>query len=159
MSTGFSSVTIALLLQTAAAPIASRPPASPPPAPAPTSVPTSAPTVAPAAGPSSPPLSVVAHPSLWPTAKAMPLRDAKIEARLDAIVARMSIEDKVGQLIQVDIASITPADLRTYKLGSILNGGNSGPNGDDLAPPIEWLKLADAFYDASMARCSRSRFR
>ncbi|WP_327195656.1 glycoside hydrolase family 3 N-terminal domain-containing protein, partial [Sphingomonas sp. FUKUSWIS1] len=153
MSTGFSSVTIALLLQTAASPIASRPPASPPPAPAPTSTPTSAPTsAAPAANPASTPLSAVANPGLWPTAKAMPLRDAKIEARLDAIVARMSIEDKVGQLIQVDIASITPADLRTYKLGSILNGGNSGPNGDDLAPPIEWLKLADAFYDASMAR-------
>ncbi|WP_166748078.1 glycoside hydrolase family 3 protein [Sphingomonas aerolata] len=149
MSTGFSSVTIALLLQTAAAPIASRPPASPPPAPAPTSAPISA---APGGSQTSTPLSAVANPSLWPTAKAMPLRDAKIEARLDAIVARMSIEDKVGQLIQVDIASITPADLRTYKLGSILNGGNSGPNGDDLAPPIEWLKLADAFYDASMAR-------
>ncbi len=65
---------------------------------------------------------------------------------------RMSVADKIGQLIQVDIASITPSDLRTYKLGSILNGGNSGPGGNDLAPPIEWLRLADEFYDASMAR-------
>jgi beta-glucosidase len=64
----------------------------------------------------------------------------------------MSIEDKVGQLIQVDIASITPKDLETYKLGSILNGGNSAPNGDEFAPAPEWLKLFDAFYDASVKR-------
>ncbi len=96
--------------------------------------------------------AAVAHPAIWPTVQARPLRDPKVEARIDAILKRMTIEDKVGQLIQVDIASITPTDLRTYKLGSILNGGNAGPNGDDLAPPIEWLKLADAFYDASVAR-------
>ncbi|MBM6578084.1 exo 1,3/1,4-beta-D-glucan glucohydrolase [Microvirga sp. SRT01] len=64
----------------------------------------------------------------------------------------MSIEDKVGQLLQVDIASITPKDLETYKLGSILNGGNSAPNNDELAPAAEWLNLFDAFYDASVKR-------
>ncbi|BCA61561.1 1,4-beta-D-glucan glucohydrolase [Sphingomonas sp. HMP9] len=80
------------------------------------------------------------------------MRDPKVEARIDAIMKTMTVADKIGQLIQVDIASITPADLRIYKIGSILNGGNSGPGGNDLAPPVEWLKLADAFYDASMAR-------
>ncbi len=98
------------------------------------------------------PLSPVAHPALWPAVDAQPHRDPKIEARIDALMARMTIEDKVGQLIQVDIGSITPADLLTYKLGSVLNGGNSDPNSDPLAPPIEWLKLADKFYDASMTR-------
>ncbi len=124
MSTGLSPFAIALLLQSAAVPI-----------PVP-----------------SAPSSAVAHPEIWPTATARPSRDPKVEARIDAIMKRMSVADKIGQLIQVDIASITPSDLRTYKLGSILNGGNSGPGGNDLAPPIEWLKLADAFYDASMAR-------
>ncbi|WP_287979299.1 glycoside hydrolase family 3 protein [Sphingomonas sp.] len=79
-------------------------------------------------------------------------RDPKVEARVAAILAKMSIEDKVGQLIQVDIASITPKDLETYKLGSILNGGNSAPNNDEFAPAAEWLKLFDAFYDASVKR-------
>src|SRR5690606_27893540 len=36
-----------------------------------------------------------------------------------------------------------------FHLGSILNGGNSGPNGDDRAPARVWLELADAFHDAS----------
>ena len=124
MSAGFSTFTIALLLQSAATPM---------PAPAPA-------------------LSPVAHPDIWPTANARPSRDPKVEARIDTIMKRMSVEDKIGQLIQVDIASIEPSDLRTYKLGSILNGGNAGPHGNDLAPPVEWLKLADEFYDASMAR-------
>jgi beta-glucosidase len=98
------------------------------------------------------PLSPVAHPALWPAVKAQPPRDPAIERRIDGLLARMNIEDKVGQLIQVDIGSITPADVRTYKLGSVLNGGNSGPYGDDFAPAPKWLALADEYYDASMAR-------
>lgn len=93
-----------------------------------------------------------ARAETWPTIKAAPQLDPKVEARIDALLAAMSIEDKVGQIIQADIAHITPDDLRAYKLGSVLNGGNSAPNKDEFAPPAEWLKLADAFYDASMAR-------
>jgi beta-glucosidase len=148
MSTGFSTLTLALLLQSAA----TVPP--PPTATAPTAAPVRATPSAPGVRtPAQPgPLSAVAHPDLWPAVAARPSRDPAVEARIDAVIKRMSVADKVGQLIQVDIASITPDDLRTYKLGSILNGGNSGPGGDDLAPPAAWLKLADAFYDASMAR-------
>ena len=98
------------------------------------------------------PLSPVAHPALWPEAKARPARDPAIEARIDALLKAMSLEDKVGQLIQVDIASITPADVRQWKIGSVLTGGNSGPYGDDYAPAPKWLQLADEYYDASMAR-------
>src|SRR3546814_14937330 len=62
----------------------------------------------------------------------------------------MSVEQKVGQIIQADIGSVTPQDVREYHLGSVLNGGNSGPGGNDLAPARDWLALADAFYAASM---------
>src|SRR5262249_40988653 len=46
---------------------------------------------------------------------------------------------------------ITPEELKQYRLGSILNGGNSGPGGDDRAPARTWLEYADRFYDASMS--------
>lgn len=98
------------------------------------------------------PASSVANPALWPVVRSKVVADPKIEARIDQILAAMSTEDKVGQLIQVDIANIKPEDLLTYKLGSILNGGTSGPYGNDKAPPADWLRLADAFYDASMER-------
>jgi len=98
------------------------------------------------------PAAATAHPDQWPVLPMQLKRDPRIEARVESILSRMSIEDKVGQLIQVDIASITPKDLETYKLGSILNGGNSAPNNDEFAPAPEWLKLFDAFYDASVKR-------
>lgn len=97
-------------------------------------------------------LSPVADPVQWPKVAARPALDPAVEKRIDALIGKMSIEDKVGQLIQADIATVKPEDLRTYKLGSVLNGGNSAPDNDELAPAAAWLKLADAFYDASMAR-------
>ncbi|MFN4039439.1 MAG: glycoside hydrolase family 3 N-terminal domain-containing protein [Erythrobacter sp.] len=72
-------------------------------------------------------------------------------ATAEALLARMSLERKVAQLVMPDIASITPEDVRRYRFGTILNGGNSGPGGDDLAPAPEWLKLADAMWEASSA--------
>ena len=100
----------------------------------------------------APAAASTAHPASWPVLARPRQRDPKLEARIDALLQRMSIEDKVGQLLQVDIASITPADLETYKLGSVLNGGNSAPGGDEYAPAAKWLALFDQFYDASMKR-------
>lgn len=96
--------------------------------------------------------SPVADPAQWRQVAARPALDPAVERRIDELLRGMSIEDKVGQIIQADIATIKPEDLRTYKLGSVLNGGNSAPNNDEYAPAPEWLKLADAFYDASMQR-------
>ena len=76
---------------------------------------------------------------------------ALIEARIDAILTKMSVERKVAQLIQPDISAITPDDVRRFRFGSILNGGNSGPGGDDKAPASAYLALADAFWAASTA--------
>ena len=73
-----------------------------------------------------------------------------VEAEIDAMMARMSTEQKVAQLIQPDISTITPDDVRKYRFGTILNGGNSGPYGNEKAPAADWLKLADEFWEASM---------
>ncbi|KAF1721610.1 glycoside hydrolase family 3 protein [Pseudoxanthomonas japonensis] len=81
----------------------------------------------------------------WPLAE-----DAALEQRITELMATMTVEEKVGQLVQGDIASITPDDIRKYRLGSILAGGNSDPGGRYDASPAEWLALADAFYEASM---------
>lgn len=89
-------------------------------------------------------------PEIWPRVQTPIRLDQAVEARIDKLLASMTLEQKVGQLIQADIGSITPDDLRKYPLGSILNGGNSGPGGNDLAPAREWLAAADAFYEASL---------
>lgn len=89
-------------------------------------------------------------PELWPESVSPVVHGEEIEARVDRLLAGMSSPQKVGQIIQADIASVTPDDVRQYYLGSILNGGNSAPGGKQYAHAGEWLALADAFYEASM---------
>lgn len=67
----------------------------------------------------------------------------------EAILAKMTLEEKIGQVIQGDISSAKPEDVRKYNLGSILNGGNSAPNGGKTAEWQEWVDLADAYWQAS----------
>lgn len=85
-----------------------------------------------------------------PITAAMPVRDADA-ARIEALLARMSLEHKVAQLIQPQINSITPEDMRRYRFGSYLNGGNGGPYGNEFAPAGDWLRLADEMWAASTA--------
>ncbi len=92
----------------------------------------------------------IIHPENWPQLESPVPIDVDIEKRIDDLMASMSLEELVGQTIQADISAIKPEDLLTYRLGSILNGGNSAPNYDVRTPATEWLKLADAFYAASM---------
>ncbi|MFM9853127.1 MAG: glycoside hydrolase family 3 N-terminal domain-containing protein [Sphingomonadaceae bacterium] len=74
---------------------------------------------------------------------------AAVDAEVRSLVSRMTVERKVGQIIMPDISTITPDDVRQYRFGTILNGGNSGPGGNDLAPAKDWLALADAIWAAS----------
>ncbi|GAA4030050.1 exo 1,3/1,4-beta-D-glucan glucohydrolase [Sphingomonas rosea] len=76
------------------------------------------------------------------------------DARIAALLSRMSLEHKVAQLIQPQINSVTPEEMRTYRYGSYLNGGNGGPYGNEYAPAADWLKLADEMWDASTAPLS-----
>jgi beta-glucosidase len=92
----------------------------------------------------------IAHPELWPALKNPVPLNRKIEARIAVLLASMSLEQKVGQIIQADLGSVTPDDVKTYHLGSVLNGGNSAPGGKQFAAAPEWLADADRFYDASV---------
>ncbi|MEM1239876.1 MAG: glycoside hydrolase family 3 N-terminal domain-containing protein [Cyanobacteria bacterium P01_H01_bin.26] len=89
-------------------------------------------------------------PENWPATAGGASLEPAIEARIDDLMATMDIEDMVGQTIQADISSVTPEDIRHYRLGAILNGGNSAPGEDIRAPAEAWLALADEFYAASV---------
>jgi len=91
------------------------------------------------------------QPELWPAP--VPMRGARrpdVDERVDRLLANMTLEEKVGQMIQADIASITPAQLRQYKLGSILAGGGAAPGNDVRTTPKAWLDLTNAFFSASL---------
>lgn len=96
------------------------------------------------------PVSASANPAIWPLSKSpSAITDAKTEASIDETLSRMTLEQKVGQLIQADTSAITPDDLRQYPLGSILAGGNSGPYGDERASAAKWKESVDAFRAVS----------
>ncbi len=99
---------------------------------------------------SGPGAEIAVHPEIWPQVRSPVAKDPEVERRVSAILEGMSVEEKVGQLIQAEILHVTPEDIRDYHLGSVLNGGNGGPGGDEYAPAAEWLKLADTFWAASM---------
>ncbi|WP_235578443.1 glycoside hydrolase family 3 protein [Pseudoxanthomonas sp. Root65] len=87
----------------------------------------------------------------WPALKSSFARDPAVEARAAEILASMTLEQKIGQMVQPEIKSITPAEVRTYYIGSVLNGGGSWPAMNKRAKVEDWVKLADAYYDASMS--------
>jgi beta-glucosidase len=95
-----------------------------------------------------------AHPAQWPTLPRAIPDNAEVEKLVQQWLGTMSLEEKVGQLIQADIDSIKPADLAQYPLGSILAGGNAAPGGNVHATGAQWLELTDALFRASIQRAS-----
>jgi len=87
----------------------------------------------------------------WPAIDSAIKRDPALEARVADIVSKMTLAQKVGQMTQAEIKSVTPDDVRKYYLGSVLNGGGSWPGNRKQASAADWVALADRFHDASMA--------
>jgi len=63
----------------------------------------------------------------------------------------MTLEQKIGQMTQPDIRSVTPDEVRQFYIGSILNGGGAWPSMNMHSSVDDWLELSDAFYRASMS--------
>src|SRR5437879_6368848 len=54
--------------------------------------------------------------------------DKPVAVRVNDLLSRMSLDDKLGQMTQAERLAITdPADIATYRLGSLLSGGGSTP--------------------------------
>jgi beta-glucosidase len=86
----------------------------------------------------------------WPTINSAVKKDPAIESRIDDLITRMTLEEKIGQLIQPEIKFLTPEDIKQYHVGSVLNGGGSTPGSNKYASLEDWVKLADSFYNASV---------
>lgn len=87
----------------------------------------------------------------WQEVPAVIPPDLPLDQRVESVLAKMSVEEKVGQLMIVDMESIRPRDLRRYPIGAILNGGTSAP-GNDRRDPASWLADVDDYGRAARAR-------
>lgn len=86
----------------------------------------------------------------WPALSTPLQAAASLDPKIDAILQKMTLEEKVGQIMQAEIQTVTPEDIKKYHLGSVLNGGGSMPNRIENAKAKDWVEFLDKLYDASM---------
>jgi beta-glucosidase len=97
-----------------------------------------------------PPTAVT--PADWPRITSKVGRDPKLEAEVAALVAKMTLAEKLGQMVlpDIDFGKIVPEDFSEYHLGGLLNGGAQKPGGDLRAPVDKWVAAADAYWAGAM---------
>lgn len=76
------------------------------------------------------------------------------DAKARELLSRMTLEEKVGQMVQANSASLKdPSDVENLFLGSILSGGSSDPKtGNGL---VDWTD----HYDSFQSRTQKTRLR
>ena len=94
-----------------------------------------------------PPLGVLAALLLAGTASSLATaagpkkRLSAHDTEAKALLARMTLEEKVGQMVQAEQDQVGDGkDIQTYFLGSLLSGGNSDPKTNSLQ---DWTDLYD----------------
>ena len=85
--------------------------------------------------------------TFWPPVESVVTQD--VEDRVADILSRMTLAEKVGQMVMAEITAVNLSDIFQYDLGGILNGGGSWPNGNKASSVADWVALADNYYLAS----------
>jgi beta-glucosidase len=71
-----------------------------------------------------------------------------VEARVEDLLARMSLDEKIGQMTQVEKNSIKDEDdIAGYYLGSILSGGGGSP---DRNTPESWADMVNGYQEIAL---------
>ena len=68
-----------------------------------------------------------------------------VEARVQDLLARMTTEEKIGQMIQAAFTSIDPKAVTQFSIGSVLAGGD----GNGVDTPEAWLELVHSYEEAA----------
>jgi beta-glucosidase len=71
-----------------------------------------------------------------------------VEKRIDDLLERMTLEEKLGQMTQVEKDSIQPGDITKYYIGSILSGGGGSPEENT---PQGWYAMVEGFQQEALA--------
>ncbi len=71
-----------------------------------------------------------------------------VSVRVSDLLARMTLDDKIGQMTQAERGVVSPADMTTYRLGSVLSGGGSSPSPNN---PTGWADMYDNLQRGALA--------
>ncbi|MFC9973076.1 glycoside hydrolase family 3 protein [Spirillospora sp. NPDC127200] len=75
-----------------------------------------------------------------------------VDRRVEALLKRMSLDEKIGQMTQAERQNVTHDDITRYRLGSLLSGGGSVPTPNNAA---SWADMYDGFQRAALATPQR----
>ncbi len=70
-----------------------------------------------------------------------------VEVRVEDLLSRMTLEEKIGQMTQPENYSVTPAEVKTFFLGSVLSGGGSISDDNSLR---DWTDLVRSYQDQAL---------
>jgi len=75
---------------------------------------------------------------------------ATIDDRVGDLLSRMTLQEKIGQMTQVDRSYVDTckADITKYEIGSLLSGGGSSPHSNN---PTSWADMYDDFQSYALA--------
>ncbi|QMS84425.1 glycoside hydrolase family 3 protein [Candidatus Xianfuyuplasma coldseepsis] len=73
----------------------------------------------------------------------------QIMVEVEAILHSLTLAEKAAQMVQAERGSITPAQVRTYGVGSILSGGGSHPSSYNDSADV-WYDMYEAYQDAAL---------
>ncbi|KAI3409502.1 uncharacterized protein J3R85_019249 [Psidium guajava] len=72
-----------------------------------------------------------------------------VYTRIRDLMQRMTLQEKIGQMTQIDHASVTPEILRDYSIGSVLSGGGSVPF--PKAKARDWMDMVNSYQNGSLS--------
>ncbi|CAH8382087.1 unnamed protein product [Eruca vesicaria subsp. sativa] len=75
--------------------------------------------------------------------------DAPVEARVQDLLSRMTLPEKIGQMTQIERRVTTHAVITESFIGSVTSGGGSWPFED--AKPSDWADMIDGYQNAALA--------
>jgi beta-glucosidase len=95
-------------------------------------------------------LTPKAPPPTNPAVQNFPYQDPNlpVDKRVDDLLARMTLDEKIGQMTQPEHNSISPADVATYFIGSVLSGGGGISNTNTLA---EWTAFVKSYQGQALS--------
>ncbi|XP_057467726.1 uncharacterized protein LOC130757098 [Actinidia eriantha] len=84
-------------------------------------------------------------------AKFMKYKDPKqpLNARIKDLMGRMTLEEKIGQMVQIERSVASAMVMKKHFIGSVLSGGGSGPA--KKASAKRWMKMVNEFQKGSVS--------
>jgi beta-glucosidase len=74
---------------------------------------------------------------------------ASLQKQADALLSQMTLDEKIGQMVQVDSEALTDkSNVQKYFLGSVLSGGGHAPAGGNS--PQSWLDSVTEFKNQAL---------